>query len=53
MQWTASRSALSFPALKRPGLSRNLVIEFNGLHGRVVDIDMFATTLVEFDKSGQ
>jgi small-conductance mechanosensitive channel len=34
-------------------LSRNLVIEFNGLHGRVVDIDMFATTLVEFDKSGQ
>ena len=29
------------------------VIEFNGLHGRVVDIDMFATTLVEFDKSGQ
>ncbi len=29
------------------------VIEFNGLHGRVVDIDMFATTLVEFDASGQ
>ena len=29
------------------------VIEFNGLHGRVVDIDMFATTLVEFDKAGQ
>lgn len=29
------------------------VIEFNQLHGRVVDIDMFATTLVEFDKAGQ
>ncbi len=29
------------------------VIEFNGLHGRVVDIDMFATTLVEFDQAGQ
>jgi len=29
------------------------VIEFNGLHGRVVDIDMLATTLVEFDKAGQ
>jgi small-conductance mechanosensitive channel len=29
------------------------VIEFNGLHGRVVDIDMFATTLVELDKAGQ
>ena len=29
------------------------VIEFNGLHGRVVDIDMFGTTLVEFDKAGQ
>jgi small-conductance mechanosensitive channel len=29
------------------------VIEFNGLHGRVVDIDMFATTLVEFDRAGQ
>jgi small-conductance mechanosensitive channel len=29
------------------------VIEFNGLHGRVVDIDMFATTLVEFDLAGQ
>lgn len=29
------------------------VIEFNQLHGRVVDIDMFATTLVEFDASGQ
>lgn len=29
------------------------VVEFNGLHGRVVDIDMFATTLVEFDKAGQ
>jgi small-conductance mechanosensitive channel len=29
------------------------VIEFNQLRGRVVDIDMFATTLVELDKSGQ
>ncbi len=29
------------------------VIEFNNLHGRVVDIDMFATTLVELDKAGQ
>ncbi len=29
------------------------VIEFNALHGRVVDIDMFATTLVELDKAGQ
>ncbi len=29
------------------------VIEFNGLHGRVVDIDMFATTLVELDRAGQ
>jgi small-conductance mechanosensitive channel len=29
------------------------VIEFNHLHGRVVDIDMFATTLVELDKAGQ
>lgn len=29
------------------------VIEFSGLHGRVVDIDMFATTLVELDVSGQ
>ncbi len=29
------------------------VIEFNQLHGRVVDIDMFATTLVELDKAGQ
>jgi small-conductance mechanosensitive channel len=29
------------------------VIEFNQLHGRVVDIDMFATTVVELDKSGQ
>lgn len=29
------------------------VIEFNGLHGQVVDIDMFATTLVEIDKAGQ
>jgi len=29
------------------------VIEFNQLYGRVVDIDMFATTLVEFDKAGQ
>ncbi|MEX1167463.1 MAG: mechanosensitive ion channel family protein [Hydrogenophaga sp.] len=29
------------------------VIEFNQLHGRVVDIDMFATTLVEVDKTGQ
>jgi small-conductance mechanosensitive channel len=29
------------------------VIEFNRLHGRVVDIDMFATTLVEFDATGQ
>jgi small-conductance mechanosensitive channel len=29
------------------------VIEFQQLHGRVVDIDMFATTLVELDKAGQ
>lgn len=29
------------------------VIEFNNLHGRVVDIDMFATTLVELDRAGQ
>lgn len=29
------------------------VIEFNQLHGRVVDIDMFATTLVELDKAGR
>ncbi len=29
------------------------VIEFNQLHGRVVDIDMFATTLVELDGAGQ
>ena len=29
------------------------VIEFNHLHGRVVDIDMFATTLVELDRAGQ
>lgn len=29
------------------------VIEFNQLRGRVVDIDMFATTLVELDKAGQ
>lgn len=29
------------------------VIEFNQLRGRVVDIDMFATTLVELDQSGQ
>ncbi|MCV2361232.1 mechanosensitive ion channel family protein [Paucibacter sp. TC2R-5] len=29
------------------------VIEFKDLHGRVVDIDMFATTLVELDKAGQ
>lgn len=29
------------------------VIEFNQLHGRVVDIDMFATTLVELDRAGQ
>jgi len=29
------------------------VIEFNHIHGRVVDIDMFATTLVELDKAGQ
>ena len=29
------------------------VIEFNQLHGRVVDIDMFATTLVELDQTGQ
>ena len=29
------------------------VIEFNQLHGRVVDIDMFATTLVGLDKAGQ
>ncbi|MBY4594423.1 mechanosensitive ion channel family protein [Ottowia caeni] len=29
------------------------VIEFNELHGQVVDIDMFATTLVEIDKAGQ
>jgi len=29
------------------------VIEFNHLHGRVVDIDMFATTLVELDNAGQ
>jgi small-conductance mechanosensitive channel len=29
------------------------VIEFNRLHGRVVDIDMFATTLVELDATGQ
>ncbi len=29
------------------------VIEFNQLHGRVVDIDIFATTLVELDKAGQ
>ena len=29
------------------------VIEFRHLHGRVVDIDMFATTLVELDRAGQ
>lgn len=29
------------------------VIEFTQLHGRVVDIDMFATTLVELDRAGQ
>ena len=29
------------------------VIEFNQLYGRVVDVDMFATTLVELDKTGQ
>ena len=29
------------------------VIEFQQLRGRVVDIDMFATTLVELDKAGQ
>lgn len=29
------------------------LIEFNQLHGRVVDIDMFATTLVELDHAGQ
>ena len=29
------------------------VIEFNQLHGHVVDIDMFATTLVELDRAGQ
>ena len=29
------------------------VIEFNRLHGRVIDIDMFATTLVELDRAGQ
>lgn len=29
------------------------VIEFNHLRGRVVDIDMFATSLVELDKAGQ
>jgi small-conductance mechanosensitive channel len=29
------------------------VIEFNQFHGRVVDIDMFATTLVELDRAGQ
>jgi small-conductance mechanosensitive channel len=29
------------------------VIEFGHLHGRVVDVDMFATTLVELDKSGR
>lgn len=29
------------------------VIQFNQLHGLVVDIDMFATTLVELDKAGQ
>ncbi len=29
------------------------VIEFNQLRGRVVDIDMFATTLVELDRAGQ
>ncbi len=29
------------------------VIEFNQLHGRVVDVDMFATTLAELDKAGQ
>ena len=29
------------------------LIEFNQFHGRVVDIDMFATTLVELDKAGQ
>lgn len=29
------------------------VIEFNQIHGRVVDIDMFATTLVELDETGQ
>lgn len=28
-------------------------IVFNQLHGQVVDIDMFATTLVELDKAGQ
>jgi small-conductance mechanosensitive channel len=28
-------------------------IEFNQLHGQVVDIDMFATTLVELDASGE
>lgn len=29
------------------------IIQFNQLHGRVVDIDMFATTLVELDRAGQ
>ncbi|MFY8044469.1 MAG: mechanosensitive ion channel domain-containing protein, partial [Rhodoferax sp.] len=29
------------------------MIEFQQLRGRVVDIDMFATTLVELDKAGQ
>ncbi|MCV2349611.1 mechanosensitive ion channel family protein [Paucibacter sp. Y2R2-4] len=29
------------------------VIEFNHMRGRVVDIDMFATTLVELDAAGQ
>lgn len=29
------------------------LIEFNQLRGRVVDIDMFATTLVALDKAGQ
>ena len=29
------------------------VIQFNGLHGRVIDIDVFATTLVTLDDVGQ
>lgn len=29
------------------------VIQFNGLHGRVIDIDVFATTLVTFDDVNQ